>query len=549
VVNENRLPSGFTEIEYVESDGSQYINTGIGFSDNSSFDFELKCMWPELTTTSGVGHHRAAISSVEGLIKVGNTQTSESALEWHTAKISWATGNCSDTLTQLNYLDGRLVGSCSTQPYDNKSYLLFAMPSWDNKTGIPPYSYEKMRIGYCKIYNNDVLVRDLIPCIRQLDGYIGFYDLITDKFFTYDDDFNCGNYIEDDTLPDTYTAVEYIESTGSQYIDTEYKISSENMKVEFKCEISDATNGLSLFGSRGSGYDLVPYTSISYGSGVFKHWVGGDLGVMSVAYSTTSANTVVYTLENNVLSCDINGTLSSVAFSGSIKSGSNFFIFGLNDAGSSSDRAGGYKLYYLKLYDNGRIVRDLIPVKRTDGTVGMYDKITQTFYGNAKAVSFYGGDLWGHDFDDGKMLNEVSYCQDGEYVYTCKICGKQIYKHQDKYSYQVDFDVDDGVDFIKIFKDYDPSKYEISDIAYTRNKNTFNYSKVDGIVICEIVLKDGLVIDDITAKNGMIVVTKQDNRYIISGIDRDIKISITTKERVVLNIADPTMRKQQNFKR
>lgn len=38
------------------------------------------------------------------------------------------------------------------------------------------------RIYYCKIYQNDILIKDLIPVERKSDGELGFYDIINDDF-------------------------------------------------------------------------------------------------------------------------------------------------------------------------------------------------------------------------------------------------------------------------------------------------------------------------------------------------------------------------------
>ena len=39
------------------------------------------------------------------------------------------------------------------------------------------------KIYYCKIYENNVLTRNLVPCFRKEDSAIGFYDLVTQKFY------------------------------------------------------------------------------------------------------------------------------------------------------------------------------------------------------------------------------------------------------------------------------------------------------------------------------------------------------------------------------
>lgn len=39
------------------------------------------------------------------------------------------------------------------------------------------------KIYYCKIYENNVLMGNFVPCIRKEDFTIGFYNLVTEKFY------------------------------------------------------------------------------------------------------------------------------------------------------------------------------------------------------------------------------------------------------------------------------------------------------------------------------------------------------------------------------
>jgi len=51
----------------------------------------------------------------------------------------------------------------------------------------------------------------------------------------------------------------------------------------------------------------------------------------------------------------------------------------------------GYKLYYTKIWNNESIVRDYIPVQRkSDGAIGLYDRVSGTFFGNSGTGSFVG---------------------------------------------------------------------------------------------------------------------------------------------------------------
>lgn len=43
------------------------------------------------------------------------------------------------------------------------------------------------------------------------------------------------------------------------------------------------------------------------------------------------------------------------------------------------------------MYDNGALVRDFIPVKKSDGTVGLFDMVNQVFHGNIGTGTFAAG--------------------------------------------------------------------------------------------------------------------------------------------------------------
>ena len=54
---------------------------------------------------------------------------------------------------------------------------------------------------------------------------------------------------------------------------------------------------------------------------------------------------------------------------------------------SSNDRV-DIKMYYLKIYDGETLIRDYVPYATADGECGMYDNVTQQFYGNAGDGTF-----------------------------------------------------------------------------------------------------------------------------------------------------------------
>ena len=89
------------------------------------------------------------------------------------------------------------------------------------------------------------------------------------------------------------------------------------------------------------------------------------------------------------------------------------------NSGSAVDTSslGNYasmKLYSCKIYNNGTLVRDFVPVKNSSGTIGLYDLVNSAFYTNAGSGTFTAGaDIVG--FTAGA---EVGKAEDREWQYT-----------------------------------------------------------------------------------------------------------------------------------
>ena len=65
-----------------------------------------------------------------------------------------------------------------------------------------------------------------------------------------------------------------------------------------------------------------------------------------------------------------------------------------NPTGSSTCAKG--KVYYLKIYNSGTLVRNMLPCKNESGIVGMYDIIEKKFYNNNGTGTFIAGPIKTH---------------------------------------------------------------------------------------------------------------------------------------------------------
>lgn len=183
-------------------------------------------------------------------------------------------------------------------------------------------------------------------------------------------------------LPTEYQEVEYIESSGTQYIDTGYKPTSNNLRIACEFEYTADHSASSVFGSESSGqYSIVPW-------GAPEFYVGSSTRLLA---QTTALNTK-YLLDAHAnagtLTVSLNGTTNSASYSGSILTTVNMGIF-CNIIAGVANQFCSMKLYAMYIYDNGNLVRDFVPCyRKADNVAGLYDLVNNVFYTNAGSGVF-----------------------------------------------------------------------------------------------------------------------------------------------------------------
>ena len=196
---------------------------------------------------------------------------------------------------------------------------------------------------------------------------------------------------EKSTPPYTYTTLKYIQGTGTQYIDTGIKMNS-SVNIEADAEIRQfawqrdnaPTDLAGIFGniscgdSGGNRAGLRFYTQRNY------YWYYSNTGWPTVWPSDdTFYSRNIYKNVGNVFY--INGTSTITGTTGSWSDATNnALLFSMGE-----NPKAGMKLYGAKLYDNGTLVRDFVPSKRSDGVIGLYDNVSNTFFMNAGTGVFY----------------------------------------------------------------------------------------------------------------------------------------------------------------
>lgn len=202
------------------------------------------------------------------------------------------------------------------------------------------------------------------------------------------------NLLNEDVSP--YIELDYIQSSGTQYIDTGVQVKS-GYKIEAKFNHTPNSNSFNaVFGGRTNWNDnQLTYCNRAEGSNTRK--------MIAYRYETKPTWAATYTGADVTMVYDKNvftindgthtqtQTLTDYTFSDP----HTLFIFGLNHNGAvETDSMINMKLYYFKIYDYGTetLLRDFIPVKRiSDDEICLYDKVEGEFYTNDGTGDFIAG--------------------------------------------------------------------------------------------------------------------------------------------------------------
>jgi hypothetical protein len=177
----SRLPSGYTELEYIESTGTQYINTGLvlndGFTAKMGINFsviEKECcvigIWQ--------GDQRRYYGKISNwYVGAPNLYTAQAPEENTDLEIEVCT--TSDKYLKINGEDKTLTSASTEKPYTDSGLPLFLLSINVSRTARTPAA---AKLYYCRIWDaNNALVGDFVPCVNA-DGDIGVYDLVQQKF-------------------------------------------------------------------------------------------------------------------------------------------------------------------------------------------------------------------------------------------------------------------------------------------------------------------------------------------------------------------------------
>ncbi|GEM_PF-5178889 len=195
-------------------------------------------------------------------------------------------------------------------------------------------------------------------------------------------------------VPEIYRQVEYIESSGTQYIDTglslnNYDDKGKSIIITQTVQYSTISGDYQLDGA----YDDDGTLQFGVYNGKWSYNVRGT-GLKDGTTATTNKVSII--IDTGSMKYTVNGTENSLGNSVNDKYPSKtLFLFAKNDVSSYQDGISfkaKKKLYSYSISVGGTLLRNFVPVYRvSDNVIGLYDTIGKTFYTNKGTGNFTKG--------------------------------------------------------------------------------------------------------------------------------------------------------------
>lgn len=237
--------------------------------------------------------------------------------------------------------------------------------------------------------------------------------------------------VDGSRLPAGYTELEYIQSSGTQYIDTGFKPNQDTRVVMDAMIISQSNASVCFFGTRNVASStatlMFNFWSMNTGTTVRSDYFGESKSLTIATIGTR----LLIDKDKNI--CKVNSNTITNA-SGTGQTTLPLYLFTANNAGAinSAYNVNG-NLYSCKIYDNETLARDFIPCINPSGNVGLYDLVTAAFFGNAGTGTFSSGPVLGTDEHTRLLLHGEDLTDNSGYRVQVTNAGVDVSDSQSKF--------------------------------------------------------------------------------------------------------------------
>ena len=243
----SRLPAGYTELTFIKSSGTQYIDSGFKPNQNSAvtIDLEIDGSFSEFTAPFG-----ARVGNTLQFWTFTNKNGSHWSARYGTTNVDVSkpiTGRHTVSLSKNVFsVDGASVTASAATFQSAHNIWIFAA----NNGGAIQYPCVAT-IYSCKIYNNGTLVRDFVPA-KNSTGAAGLYDLKNGTFHPNagSGSFEVGDEVYTEKQLDEYTESDIIKrSEFARYLSNVQAIRDAISVRESTPELPSAESKLNFGGA------------------------------------------------------------------------------------------------------------------------------------------------------------------------------------------------------------------------------------------------------------------------------------------------------------
>lgn len=273
---------------------------------------------------------------------------------------------------------------------------------WNEGEGYITATYEGSGSGSASISSdvNEGLDREQSIKVETTDKSVSATLVVSqeglrEKFIPSDGDFILADGGTFNVLKDVnpYTEIEYIETTGTQYIDTGMT-GDLDTSYEIEASTSVTTDGfMVLFGSRLSASSRVISTLVNPKTNIVNDF--GDYTSTRQSYPITS--NVRYRTFNSKSERSVydyeSGDIDTVTtkYTSEFETPTNLYI-GYKSSGFTESMTNFQgRIYSCKIWQNDVLMRDYIPVLDNEGVACLYERVSGEFYYNQGTGDFIAG--------------------------------------------------------------------------------------------------------------------------------------------------------------
>ncbi len=391
------LPATFRSLEWIQSTGTQYIDTGYIHDAATKVTCSVLVEQAQPATWTGVFGARESNYQKHAFVFFAKSGKTNSAPVYNRSGVeNFSTGIfpfgarttivCEGALAtwQLNSVDSASVTTTGTLDGGVNPMFIFTLNTAASGGASPDGSWCRMKLYSFVIENALGRQRDFVPCRRLSDLEVGLFDRVEGKFYT---NAGTGTFVGSD---DEDVRLSWVASSGTQYINTGYlPQTASKYEIGFHPLAGNAA-WTSFFGVMENDK---PDTSV-----VLRFY--NDTGKVNGVFCNASYGEA--TTPSALVDADVSATLQANRLT---VNGADYpittvlppyqspiLLFAESNNGALRRQA-KMRLSSFRISEGETVKRDFVPYRTAAGVVGVYDLQNRQFYANAGSGAFTWGGI------------------------------------------------------------------------------------------------------------------------------------------------------------